>query len=58
MDVFKRTNIKLATSWDWNVPQIVKRKKGDTAKLHRYSRRKLKQKLKEGKEDNYERFYK
>lgn len=47
MDIFKQKNNKLATSWDWNVPKICKRKKGDTARLHRYSRRKLKQELKE-----------
>lgn len=46
MDLFKKKNIKTATSWDWNAPQIVKRCKGDTQKLHRLSRRKLKQELK------------
>ena len=45
MDIFKRKNIKLATSWDWNCKRVCKRAKGDTQKLHRYSRRKLKQEL-------------
>lgn len=45
MDIFKRKNMKLATVWDWNCKNICKRKKGDTQRLHRYSRRKLKQDL-------------
>lgn len=45
MDLFKQENIKYATSIDWNCPKIVKRHKGDTQKLHKYSRRKLKNKL-------------
>jgi hypothetical protein len=45
MDLFKKTNNKEATSWDWNVPQIVKRFKGDTQRLHRLSRRRLKREL-------------
>ena len=46
MDLFKQENIKYATSLDWNCPKIAKRHKGDTQKLHRYSRRKLKNKFK------------
>ena len=42
MDNFKKANVKLATSWDWNAPQIVKRHKGDGRRLRRYARRKLK----------------
>ena len=45
MDLFKRKNIKQATSWDWNCKSIYKRVKGDTQKLHRLSRRRLKQEL-------------
>ena len=45
MDIFKQKNNKLATSWDWNCKKVCKRVKGDTQKLHRYSRRKLKQEL-------------
>lgn len=46
MDDFKKSNINQATSWDWNVPRICKRRKGDTAKLHRLSRHRLKNQLK------------
>ncbi len=52
MDIFKRKNIKLATLWDWNCKRVCKRAKGDTQRLHRYSRRKLKQEL---RNDNNER---
>lgn len=52
MDIFQKENNKIATILDWNCPRYVKRCKGDTERLHRYSRRKLKQKLKkEIKED-------
>ena len=54
MDLFKKINMKLATSLDWNCPKIVKRTKGDTQLLHRHSRRKLKQDLtKEIKNERY-----
>lgn len=46
MDLFKKINNKLANSLDWNCKKYAKRVKGDTQLLHRYSRRKLKQKLK------------
>ena len=46
MDLFKKENNKYATSLDWNCPNIVKRAVGDTQRLHKYSRRKLKEKLK------------
>lgn len=49
MDIFKRKNIKLATALDWNCKRVCKRVKGDTQRLHRYSRRKLKQELLEDK---------
>lgn len=54
MDLFKKINMKLATSLDWNCPKIVKRNKGDTQLLHKYSRRKLKQVLL--KELDYEKY--
>lgn len=47
-DVFKKKSMKEATYWDWNVPKFVKRHKGDTQKLHRLSRRRLKQELRKG----------
>ena len=52
MDDFKRNNINQATAWDWNAPRICKRRKGDTAKLHRLARHRLKNKIK--KELKYE----
>lgn len=45
MDLFKRKNIKQATCWDWNCRRVCKRVKGDTQKLHKLSRRRLKQEL-------------
>lgn len=45
MDLFKSKNIKLATSLDWNA-KCCKRKKGDTQKLHKCTRRILKKDLK------------
>lgn len=51
MDLFKRKMNKDATAIDWNVPQYVKRTKGDTAKLHRLARRRLKRELKEAVKD-------
>ena len=47
-DEFKRKNINEATAWDWNCPKVCKRHKGDTKKLHRLSRRRLKQELRKG----------
>lgn len=49
MDLFKKASNKEATSWDWNCPRFVKRTKGDTKKLHRLSRKRLKREL--NKED-------
>lgn len=49
-NLFKQKNINTAIAWDWNCPKYVKRHKGDTQKLHRLSRRKLKQELKKEKE--------
>ena len=45
MDFFKRKNNSEASAWDWNCPKSVKRFKGDTKKLHRLSRKRLKQEL-------------
>jgi hypothetical protein len=45
MDLFKRASNKEATSWDWNCPKVSKRLKGDTKKLHRLSRRRLKREI-------------
>ena len=53
MDDFKRANVVDVTALDYNVPQLVKRTKGDGEKLRRLARRRLKQKDK--KEIEYER---
>ena len=50
-DLFKKKNIKEATCWDWNCPRFVKRHKGDTQKLHKLARKRLKQELKKGGKD-------
>lgn len=47
MDLFKRKMNDEATAIDWNVPKICKRRRGDTARLHRLARRRLKGELKE-----------
>lgn len=46
MDLFKRKNTTEATAWDWNCPKVIKRVKGDTKKLHKLSRKRLKNELK------------
>lgn len=47
MDLFKKENVKLATAFDFNCPNVVKLR--DRKQIHdminRYSRRKLKQKM-------------
>lgn len=51
MNLWKRTNVNLATSLDWNANHVVERDKGDGKLIRRYARRKLKQELrKEQKE--------
>lgn len=55
MDYFKRNNTNEATCWDWNCHTYVKRKKGDTKKLHKLSRKREKEKIKnelKGKDKN------
>ena len=47
MDKFKRANIKDATAWDWNCPFVCKRQKGDTKRLHKKSRKRLKNELRD-----------
>ena len=43
MDLFKKVNAKQATAWDWNCPKVCKRAKGDTKRLHKIARNKIKQ---------------
>lgn len=50
MDLFKKKSSTTARAWDWDVPQYTKRSKGDTQKLNKISRSKLKQELR--KEEN------
>lgn len=52
MDLFKKKSSTTARNWDWDVPQIVKRCKGDTQKLHKISRSKLKQELRKEEKEN------
>lgn len=53
MDGFKRANSVDVTALDYNVPQLVKRAKGDGKKLRRLARHRMKQEDK--KEFEYER---
>ena len=46
MDSFKKEMNNEATSWDWNCNRYVKRHKGDTQKLHKIARIRLKRYLK------------
>ena len=46
MDDFKRANIVDVTSLDYNVPQYVKRSKGDGQRLRQLARSRLKKQLK------------
>lgn len=41
MDLFKQKSMKMATSFDWNC-KVCKRCKGDTKRIHKNARRKLK----------------
>jgi hypothetical protein len=47
MDIFKKTNVIKATSYDFNAPKVVKIKNRNKLSklLSRYSRRKLKQSI-------------
>lgn len=47
MDLFKRKNVNLATSLDFNAPRVVtiKNRKAVVKMLSKYSRRKLKDEL-------------
>lgn len=55
MDDFKKANTYLATRIDWNVPQYIKRRKGDGELVRRHARRKLKlATLREAKEAHHD----
>ena len=42
MDLFKSYTQPMATAFDWNCKSICKRHKGDTQKIHKTARKKLK----------------
>lgn len=52
MDLFKKKITPTADSWDWNCPKYVKRCKGDTQKLHKMARAKIKKELKKTLDKN------
>lgn len=55
MDDFKKANVKLATSQDYNAPRflILRDRRKVAQMLRRYARRKLKEELKDGNIINY-----
>lgn len=54
MDLFKRASNKMATVFDWNCPKVCKRCKGDTQKIHKQARKKLKENLKKVLTNDFE----
>ena len=52
MDIFKRANQIDVDSIDYNVPQIVKRNKGDGQRLRQLARTRLKDKLRKELQEN------
>lgn len=44
MDLFKAMSMKMADSFDWNCKKVCKRIKGDTKRIHKQARNKIKQK--------------
>ena len=42
MDLFKKMSMKMADSCDWNCRNVVKRVKGDTKRIHKQARAKIK----------------
>lgn len=51
MDLFKRASNKMATALDWNCPKVCKRCKGDTQRIHKQARTKLKRYDKQVEQD-------
>ena len=51
MDIFKKSNMQMANSLDWNANHVCKRRKGDTRLVHKKGRAKLKTKLKKELEE-------
>ena len=42
MNLFKAMSMKMADSLDWNCKKVCKRSKGDTRRIHKIARAKLK----------------
>lgn len=42
MNLFKAMSMKMADSLDWNCKKVCKRSKGDTRRIHKQARTKLK----------------
>lgn len=42
MNLFKAMSMKMADSLDWNCKKVCKRSKGDTKRIHKQARTKLK----------------
>ena len=43
MNLFKAMSMKMADSFDWNCKKVCKRSKGDTRRIHKQARNKIKQ---------------
>ena len=43
MNLFKAMSMKMADSFDWNCKKVCKRAKGDTRRIHKQARNKIKQ---------------
>ena len=43
MNLFKAMSMKMADSLDWNCKKVCKRSKGDTRRIHKQARNKIKQ---------------
>lgn len=43
MNLFKAMSMKMADSFDWNCKKVCKRSKGDTKRIHKQARNKIKQ---------------
>ena len=43
MNLFKAMSMKMADSLDWNCKKVCKKSKGDTKRIHKQARNKIKQ---------------
>ena len=51
MNLFKAMSMKMADSLDWNCKKVCKRSKGDTKRIHKQARNKIKQEDKRNKQN-------